>query len=686
MKLNKLQKIGVLLTGLLLVYTLTGFLIVSRVVQDQIIQTIQKQYGVTATVEKVSFNPLTFEAEVQNFRIPSDSKEQPDRLVLGRLNVNLQILPLLEKRIVFKSFYLGQTTLDLTVLKNGLTNWTPLQKNEASADSVSTDKPLKSWTLTLEQLQVEDTQLNFQDQTHREPLQLALGPIELTASNISTSLGSRMSLENLNIRFGTSGQLQVGGQMSLAPLIADIHFDVQRLPLQFMTSYLSDKTRLAVKSGELSITGRASYREGRAQLNADAQVNAFELVEKKTTKSAISWKSMQLNQINVHTAPVQVRVGEVILTGLYTSLALKKDGVLNYKDYLRDTKVAKSSLKSGDRATSPAPLTATAQQPLDFEVTRFKIVQAKLNYSDQQIKPNFNAHIDQMNGVIEPLTLDPNKKIAIKLAGRVEAQGQFKAKGFVIANSQKPKLDLDVDFNNIELTTFTPYAGKFAGYEISKGKMFLKLNYSLQNRFIRGKNNAVLDQFTLGRQVESDEATNLPLKLALALMKDRNGQIVINLPVEGDISSPQFSMGGLLWTALKNALINIVAAPFDFLKSILGSGDQLDLIFFEPGKSVLVATEQTKLEQLSKVLMDRPSLVLEVQGSTQLTDIEALTKTRSQVSEDELKKLAEKRAQLIQNTLVSLKVEPERVYLVAAQHLVHHDKPPYTVLHLKSRD
>ncbi|MBY0452251.1 MAG: DUF748 domain-containing protein, partial [Bdellovibrionaceae bacterium] len=379
---------------------------------------------------------------------------------------------------------------------------------------------------------------------------------------------------------------------------------------------------------------------------ADAKVTGFELMNPKTMKSALLWKTLNMKTISVQTAPVQVRIDEVTLAGLHTSLILKKDGLLNYKDYLLEGKPQ-----------------AEKSKPIDFEVTHFKLIDGRLNYSDQQIKPNFSARIDRLSGVIEPLTLNTAQKINVSLAGRVEAQGKFQANGFVVPNANQPKLDLDVDFNNIELTTFTPYAGKFAGYEITKGKMFLKLKYSLQNRFIRGQNNAVLDQFTLGQQVESDEATSLPLKLALALMKDRDGKIMINLPVEGDINSPQFSIGGLVWTALKNALVNIVAAPFDFLKSVLGGGDNLDMVFFEPGKSVLSEVELAKLQQISKALGERPQLVIEVQGSTQLADVEALKKLKqkSSVSDEELKVLGEQRAQLVQNAFVSLKVEPERI-------------------------
>jgi uncharacterized protein involved in outer membrane biogenesis len=667
------HKIFATLIGLILLYAVIGFFILPRVARNQIIQAVQDRYGVAATVEKISFNPFNFEFSVTNLRIPSDAAEgaTPDRLVLGQLSVNLQIFPLLDKRIVFKSFYLGDAELDFTVFKNGATNWTPTSQNAEVAPTKTEQKKSKPWVLTLERFQLENTKLDFLDQTHREPLNLPLGPINLLALNISTSLGSKTSLEQLNVLFGTSGRLQVGGQLSLDPLSADIHFDVSRLPLDFMTSYLSDKTHLAVKSGELNIKGTATYRESQAKLKADAKITGLDLIHPKTAKSALLWKTLDMMTLTVQTSPLQVRIDEVTMTGLNTSLILKKDGLLNYKDYLREGKGQTEKSK-----------------PIDFEVSRFKIDNGQLKYSDQQIKPNFNARIDRVSGIIEPLTLDTGKKINVNLVGRVEAQGKFQARGFVVPNSNQPKLDLDVDFNNIELTTFTPYAGKFAGYEITKGKMFLKLKYSLQNRFIRGQNNAVLDQFTLGKQVESDEATSLPLKLALALMKDRDGKIMINLPVEGDVNSPQFSISSMVWTALKNALINIVAAPFDFLKSVLGGGDNLNMVFFEPGKSVLSESELAKLQQISKVLSERPQLVIEVQGSTQLEDAEMLKKLKqkSSIPGEVLKALGEQRAQLVQNLFVSFKVEPERIFLVAATHIESGEKQPHSILYLKSRE
>lgn len=689
---RKIQKISAVLFGLVLLYAIIGFFVVPRVARDRMIKAIQVQYGVTATVDKIYLNPFDFEVEVTNLRIPADplGASTENRLELGRLNLNLELFPLLQKRVVLKSFNLSNSQFNFTVYKNGHTNWTSVAEGEAvSGPTAAKENESKPWVITLEQVELENIKLGLSDLTHVDPLNLPVGPINLIATNISTSLGSETSLEKLNILFGNSGRLQVGGKLSLEPLTADVQFEVSRLPMEFMTSYLSDKSRLAVKSGELNINGRATYINGQAKLAADANVDSLELIQQKSLKSALAWKTLEMKNILMQTAPMQVRINEMTLTALSTGLVLKKDGLLNYKDYLRDEKPRAIQASAGPSVgSSNSANRSSSKKAVDFEVAHFNINESQLNYSDQQIKPNFDAHIDHLNGAIEPLTLDPNKKINVNLSGRVEAQGKFQAKGFVVPNTLQPKLDLDVDFNNIELTTFTPYAGKFAGYEISKGKMFLKLKYSLQNRFIRGQNNVILDQFTLGKQVESDEATNLPLKLALALMKDRDGKIIMSLPVEGDVNSPQFSMSGIVWTALKNALINIVAAPFDFLKSAMGGGDNLDMIFFEPGKSVLSEVEQAKLQQISKALSDRPQLVVEVQGSTQLADIEAIKKIKntSHVTEDELKFLAEQRAQLVQNSFAGLKVEPERVYLISVSRIENDDKPPHTVLRLKSRD
>ena len=666
------KKLVYLVIGILALYSGIGFFLVPYFAKTQALQALQNRWGVQAEIEKINFNPFTFEIEVLNLKLPADKNKTSgsDRLKLGRLYLNLEILPLLKKKIHFTSFYLGETSADFIIYENQTSNWA---ENEVSAKAAVEKKPdsagSKPWALTLDVTQIENIKVKFSDLTHRDPLELSLGPINLNAHNISTSLGDTTSLDKLNIMFGQNGRLQVGGTASLKPVAANVKFEVSELPLDFLSSYLSDTTYLNIETGTLDSQGELQYSQGQIQLNSNMEIKKFNLIQESTKNSALVFESLTLQNLNMTTTPLKVRLSEVSLNNFSSSLVLKKDGTLNYKEYLRPKKVTQSE----------------TSKPVDIFIEKFNITRGQLTYADQQIKPNFKAVIKNLAGVINPITTEFNKKTNINISGQVEAQGKFTSQGFYIATLSQPKLDLNMHFYNIDMTNLSPYSGKFAGYEISKGKMYLDLNYKLANNLIKGNNKVVLDQFTLGNKIESDDSTNLPVKLALALLKNREGKIEINLPVEGDVNSPKFSFRELIWTAFKKAITNITLAPFDFLKGLHGIEDSFDSIFFEPGTTVPAANQQAKIQDLANALRDRPNLAIEVQGTYQASDEVALKETRNKTTEEKLKALALQRGQLVQAAL-ALKVEPERIYLLSPQKVEANEKPARTVLILKSRD
>jgi hypothetical protein len=169
-----------------------------------------------------------------------------------------------------------------------------------------------------------------------------------------------------------------------------------------------------------------------------------------------------------------------------------------------------------------------------------------------------------------------------------------------------------MSFRNMELTTFNPYSGKFAGYNISKGKLSTDLHYTVNDRKLDASHHIVLDNLEFGDKTDSKDAAPIPLKLAVALLKDRQGIIDVNLPVSGTLDDPKFRLGPIIWKAFVGLLTKIVTAPFAALGALFGGGDELAFVDFPAGSSTLDATQAAKLNTLSKALVERPQLRLSV--------------------------------------------------------------------------
>lgn len=642
-----------IILALALIYTLVGFFILPLVIKSQSKKFILENYKESLQVEKINFNPYTFELVVENLDIPDSSAESADksRLKFKKLLLNLEILPLLSKKITFKEVSFDGAHIYLSFYKNQKNNWSTVVKEKERPKETSSS----SWTLVLEKISFTEDYFQFRDFNYPTPVHLPFGPLSLKAHEVSTKLGTQSSLDNLFINLGEQGNLQLHGKVGLTPPSADIKIVANKFPLNFLTAYLSQSTYLEIGKGLLDINARLTYDKSVIKLKGDAKVQDFLLRKTLDKTEVLGIKQVDFSELNYSSKPNSLSLASIDFSELSTYVLLNPDGTLNFKELIHhsEKKPAESQKKS---------------EPMSYSIESIKFMNSKLSFKDWQIKPKFEAHIHDLNGELGPVSNHPSNKININLAGMVEEQGKFTSKGFYFQNKKPMELNLGVSFSNIEMTTFTPYSGYFAGYEIKKGKLFLDLKYGLKNNHILGRNSVRLDQFTLGEKVESKNATNLPLKFALALLKDRKGQIKFNLPVEGNTDTPKFSYGSAIRTALYNMIINIVSAPFDFLSSLVGAGPELKLVEFENQTAIFKAANDVKIDQVAKLMEERPDLKLEILGTCSEKEfLSADNKVPPVIEEAKYKEIGLQRAQLIQNLLVKKNINAERLYVMAGK-------------------
>jgi hypothetical protein len=182
----------------------------------------------------------------------------------------------------------------------------------------------------------------------------------------------------------------------------------------------------------------------------------------------------------------------------------------------------------------------------------------------------------------------------------------------VLPDLTNPYVDALIKLDAGDLTPFTPYAGKFLGYPLSKGALSLDLRYLISDRRLNASNVVALNQFTLGARTDSTNATKLPVKLGIALLKDREGRIALDLPVTGGLDDPKFHIGRLVTSTLVNLLVKVATSPFSLLGAAFGGGEELQFTDFTPGTADFATGETNKLAKLARALYERPALNLEI--------------------------------------------------------------------------
>ncbi len=267
------------------------------------------------------------------------------------------------------------------------------------------------------------------------------------------------------------------------------------------------------------------------------------------------------------------------------------------------------SKRGGRQAPGAAPPT---EGPMSIAIDDISIQEGSANYADLWIQPHFAVGIQTLNGYIRGLSSNPRAHAKVELNGKVDRYAPVRIWGETNPLAATAFTDIRMSFKGVELTSATPYSGRFAGYKIEKGKLSVDIEYKIENRQLNAAHKFVIDQLELGEKVESPDAVKLPLKIAIALLKDRNGVIDLDLPVTGSLDDPKFRLGPIIWKAVLNLLTKIATAPFALLGHLFGGGEQMNFIDFRPGSAVLEAAQRDKLVALVKALKEKEKLELDV--------------------------------------------------------------------------
>jgi hypothetical protein len=254
---------------------------------------------------------------------------------------------------------------------------------------------------------------------------------------------------------------------------------------------------------------------------------------------------------------------------------------------------------------------AAAQAAPPIKIREVRLQAGRVRYTDNFIKPNYTANLVDLAGTVSGLSSQADSTADVQMAGEVN-NAPLNIAGRINPIKGDLFLDIKAGVHGMELAPLSPYSGKYVGYGIERGKLSFDVAYQLAHRQLKAENRLVLDQLTFGDKVDSPTATKLPVQLAIALLKDRNGVIDLNVPIGGSLDDPQFSVGGVIVKVIVNLITKAVTAPFALLGSLFGGGEELSFIEYAPGSVDPAPSGESRLKSLAKALNDRPGLKLEI--------------------------------------------------------------------------
>lgn len=501
--------------------------------------------------------------------------------------------------------------------RDGKLNWQKLlspssdeESTVATTDSADDADTKTSWQVLLKSAQLRDYQLHLSDRVPEQEVALELGPLNLDLSDFDSQGTTPFNLE-LNTGIGKRGALQAQGQLQLTPLAGTLAIDSQDIDLRIAQAYLTPFVHLELRSGFLASQLKLELIEAEPlafNLAGAVEVTQLHTLDTIKNRDFLKWQRLQLKGLD-YRHPRQLQMERIDLTQPYARFIINPDLTTNINDLLVD----KPSTPPGGAAAE----TAEQEPQLAIRIGGVNIADGSANFSDLSLRPPFITAVQELNGAVGTLDNRQQQPASVDIAGKVDRYAPVSIKGSLTPFDPLQSLDIATRFKQIELTTLSPYSGKFAGYRIQKGRMDLDLHYRIQQGQLNAENKVVLQQLQLGEQVDSPEAVDLPVRLAVALLKDSKGTISLELPVQGDLNNPQFDVMPIVWQTLRNLISRAVQAPFKFLAGLV-DGDQADLsqVLFAPGSSELDAQARSNLDTLAHALNERPVLRLEIEGQS----------------------------------------------------------------------
>jgi len=484
----------------------------------------------------------------------------------------------------------------------------------AAADSPKPEPapPSKPWQVLLKDVQLRDYQVHLADRKAQPAVALEVGPLNLDLQNFDSLNGSPFNLK-LDTGVGKQGKITADGLVNLAPVSAKLKVQTKDIDLRVAQSYITPFIRLELRSGMLGSDLAVDLKSTDPlafSVTGRAQVDQLHTLDTLKTRDFLKWQQLVLEGLNYQHGN-SLSIDKVNLFQPYVRFMINDDRTTNIDDLLIP-QPADSGAKSA--AAKPA---ASKDKPMGIHVGGIAINDGSANFADFSLTPNFATAVQELNGAIGTIDSRQAKPASVDVKGKVDRYAPVTIKGAVNPFDPMASLDIATSFKRVELTTLTPYSGKFAGYRIRKGRLNLDLHYLITKGQLKAENKVVVEQLQLGEKVDSPDATSLPLKLAIALLKDVDGKISIELPVTGDLNNPQFSVMPIVWQTLRNLIVKAAAAPFKLIGGLISGGGSEDLgtVSFAPGSSDLSKDAEASLIKLSGALKERPALRLEIEGT-----------------------------------------------------------------------
>ncbi len=605
--------------------------------------------------ESIDVSPWNLKVDIHGLKLSKDPEDKNPLLNIQHLSVNAELIHLLIARVHLSEVSIDGAHIYLhrDLKKQGEAQWNFLEFIHALKKPDAKPSTLK---IEIDQFELKNSQIAIKDSIKKTDY--VFKDVQFQAKEFANyaPTGARgvqsdylLNLKNVDLAIpGSANRLKlsslgVGGHFDMvaqekidlklnlsiedSKLTSILSYDLKKsdldgsvsfkdLPLAPFVALLPANEKLITQKGSVSAELKLKTNPRGWAILGDLDFAELVIYEAKSKDPLLSWKKAYFSKFELDFLEKEQKkfsIQELILTQPSARFSIGEDKFSNFRRlFMKNQAVAASATAT---KTPSTPAVKTAGKPaFEVDIKAIKVNQGKMYFSDASMRSGFKTNINNLNGSLLGVSNVPGQYATIALDGAVDKSGSLRARGQAAFEDPRRNSDVSLSFKNVPLHSINPYAMTFAGYQIDSGRIDVDLRYTAKEGQLLGKNRFVIRKIKLGEEVPDFKGVKLPIGLAIAVLEDSDGMIDVNIPIKGNVDSPEFSVGHLFWQALRNVLGSIVTAPFRALASLLGE-EGLDGIYTAPGESVITPPEQEKLEKVAKLLEKKANAVVEFYGT-----------------------------------------------------------------------
>lgn len=464
----------------------------------------------------------------------------------------------------------------------------------------------KPWRYSVDTIGLNDGKIGFIDSVPTQKVVVNVDNFFLNLKGFSSNPKETMRIET-SARINQKTTLKIGSDLRRESYQSKGNFELTHFSLPLIDPYIEASTFAALRRGDLGIKGRYLFTPLKTFVEGKLSLRDWVVEERRDKSVLLGWNRIGVTPFKYAYPANRLKIDQLFVDGLYTNLLIDQNKTLNFSTL---SKASKRDVNRSDRN-----VTHKLANPFGLDIVKLALVDSSATFSDLSLPLPFKTYIHGLNGEVLGISTTKDISTFVKLKGGVDAYGVAKIDGTI--NTKDPKIltDIHVNFENLELKNYTPYSLQFLGYKIADGKLFLNLGYKIHHGSLDAQNNVMIKKIELGEEIEG--GAKWPMKLVVALLEDSEGIIDVDLPVEGNVTDPNFRYGKVVWQVIGNLFTKAVTSPFRLLGSLMGMDSEdnaLSNVSFESGEERLSPPMREKLDKLAILLAKRPKLSLTVHG------------------------------------------------------------------------